>query len=822
MIESLLQDVRFGFRVICKSWGLTVVVAFTLALGIGANTAIFSVLNGWLLRPLAVRSPEQVVVVASQQKGRSDSQFSYSELVDFRKQAKTFSDLFAYTLGVGGLSAAGKAGEFAYSNVSGNYFSALGVKPALGRLFVPGEGEKPGDELFVVLGYSYWQRRFGGDLGIVDKQVRVNGKAGRIIGVAAQEFHGTLFAFDMDGYLPLSAVPQDQGSTSFWNDRTDRRLNVFGRLREGASISRAQSSVDVVAKRLAAQYPESNQGISVRVIPERLARPAPFVSSFLPIIASLFLFLAALVLLLACMNVANILLTRATARQREIAVRAALGAGRSRLIRQMLTESLLLSFVGACGGVALGEWAMSAAGSFLHSVTSTSNFAYKLDYSFDWRVFGYTLAAALLVGVSVGIGPAFRASRADLQAALHGGRVNSFAKSLAGVRSILAVAQIAGSLTLLVIAGLFVRSLQHAENMYLGFDPKHVLNAMIDPHQIGYDEAQTKAFYRDLKDRVRRMPGVEAASLSYVVPLQYPGHLGAIYVEGRAVAAGEHPPAISYNSVDADYFGVMRVPRLRGRAFSDTDNETAPLVAIVNRTMATKLWPNEDAVGKRFSLRNSAGPFIEVIGIAGDGQYFFLSPDPQPYFYLPLAQNYSSFESLQVRSSLPPEELTAELHEQISSIAPDLPTIEVSSMEHVVHGLAGLFVFRLAASLAALMGTIGLALSLVGIYGVVSFAVGQRTREIGIRVALGAKRTEILSLVLQHGVKLTIAGVISGLMLALLLTRAVAKLLIGVTPADPFTYFAVTVLFSVVTLLACWIPASRATRVDPVVALRYE
>ena len=469
-VDTLLQDIRFGLRMLAKNPGFTAIAVLTLALGIGANTAIFSVLNGWIFRPLPVRAPQQIMVLAFSQHERG-SKFSYLDLLDFQKQADTFSDLFAYVTGVAGLSADGNASEFAYSAVTGNYFSALGLKPALGRLFVPGEGERPGEERLVVLGYSYWQRRFGGDPGIVGKQVRLNGETVTVIGVTPAEFHGTFFAFDMDGYLGLgTAMSMDRDASGFWTDRHDRRLMALGRLKRGVSLAQAQSTLEVIAGRLAAQYPGTNQKVTVRVIPERLARPAPFVTSFVPVIASLFLVLPALVLLLACMNVANILLARATVRQREMAIRAAVGAGRGRLVRQMLTESLLLALLGGIGGVLLGEWAIRVSGSLLHSITTTtSNIGFKLDTSLDWRVFAYALGAAVLTGIFVGVWPAFRAGRVDVNAVLHGGGPgDSAGLGRHGIRSLLVVAQVAGSLMLLIVAGLFVRNLKRAEHMYLG------------------------------------------------------------------------------------------------------------------------------------------------------------------------------------------------------------------------------------------------------------------------------------------------------------------------------------------------------------------
>ncbi|MGA2476300.1 MAG: ABC transporter permease [Terriglobia bacterium] len=824
-MSALFQDVRYGLRMVGKSRGLTAILAITLALGIGVNTAIFSVLNGWLLRPLPVRAPEQIMVLAFQPKETSESKFSYPDLVDFERQTDAFSNLFAFAPGGAGLSVDGVASEFGYSAVTGNYFSALGVKPLLGRLLLPGEGEKPGEELLVVLGYAFWQKRFGGDATIVGKRVLVNGQPATIIGVMPKEFHGTLFAFDMDGYLSLNAMPLVQSSSGFWTDRHDRELMTLGRLKPGVSVTQAQSSLAVIAQRLAAQYPATDKDATVRIIPERLARPAPFVTNFVPVIASLFLVLPALVLLLACLNVASILLARATVRQREIAIRAALGASRGRLVRQMLTESLLLALLGGIGGVVFGEWAISASGSMLHSVTSTtSNLAYRLDYSFDWRVFAYTLGAVILSGIFLGVWAAFRAGRVDVNTVLHeGGRSDSAGMGRHGVRGVLVVAQVAGSLMLLIVAGLFIRSLERAEHMYLGFDPDHVLNVMLDVHQIGYDETRTKAFCRELKDRVRAMPGVQSASLAFTVPLQMPSPASPIYIEGHPLPPGQVAPEVSFNRIDPAYFETIRVPLLEGRTFRDSDNETAQPVAIVNQTMAKRFWANEDPIGERFSLKSATGPFIEVVGLARDGQSMWhFSPDPRPYFYLPLAQNFTSFLSLQVRTTVPPESLILGVQEQIRQLAPDLPIFDARTMQQGVHGLGGLFMFRLAAALAGVMGILGLTLATVGVYGVVSFGAAQRTREIGIRMALGATRRGILVAVVRQGLQLTLIGMATGLAGALALSRLLRSMLFGVTPGDPGTFIGVSLLLLTVALLASYIPARRATKVDPMVALRYE
>jgi len=816
-IGNAVQDVRYGARMLRKSPGLTAIVTLTLALGVGVNTSIFSVLNGWLLRPLPVRAPEQIVVLSAQNQERHGSQFSYPDFLDFQIQADRFSDVFAYGLpGFGGLRADGRATQFGFSAVTGNYFAALGVNPAVGRLLAAGENEKPGDAVSIVLSYSFWQRRFASDATVVGRQVLFNGRPASIVGVASHEFHGTFFSADMDGYVSLSSMPG-----AFWTDRGDRRLVVLGRLKAGASLRAAQSSADVIAQRLARDSPATHNGFTIRVIPEKLARPAPLVTSFVPIIAALFLILAGLVLTVAGMSVANLLAAQATARQHEMAVRASLGASRGRLIRQTMVESLMLALLGGSAGVVLGKWTLAGAGALLHPVaTSSSNISLSIDTSFDWRVFSYALIGAIFTGLLFAAWPAVRAGRADVNRVLHAG--NRSEPSRGGIRGALVVAQIAGSLMLLVAAGLFLRSFQRAEHMDLGFDPDHVLAVAVDPHEIGFDEPRTKTFYRDLEDRLRAMPGVESAAVSFTVPMGSPSEGAPIYVEGHPSTPERTPPAVSFNSVGPAYFETMRVPLDRGRGFRESDSETARPVAIVNQAMARKLWPGEDPVGKRFSLESAAGPFIEIVGAARTGQYWFVSPDPQPYFYVPIAQHYSSARTIELRSPLPPESLIPAVEQHIRALSPDLPVIDIRPMRRVVDGLAGLFVLRLAATLAAAMGILGLMLAVVGVYGVVSFSLSRRTQEIGIRMALGAQLRDILMLVSKLAVRLVMAGVIAGLLAAMALSRVMTRLLIGVSATDPATYAAVAILLAAVAALACWIPARRALNIAPMAALRSE
>jgi predicted permease len=819
-MATLWQDARYALRMLAKSPMLTAIVILTLALGIGANTAIFGIVNGFLLRPLPVKSPEQIMVLAGERQGDTLGIFtlSYPQLVDLRKQAGTFSDFFAFQVDLAGLSVDGKGSQFFYSRVTGNYFSALGVQPALGRLFLPSEGEAGGKDPYIVLGYSYWQKRFGGDSGIIGKQALIDGQEATIIGVAPKGFQGTSFALDLDGYVPLNMQPAEDAA-KLWSDRNSAALIVMGRLKPGVSLRQAQSSVNVVTERLAEQYPATDKGVTVRVIPERLARPQPFAKNIVPLIVGIFLLLAALVLLLACMNVANILLVRATMRQREMAIRAAMGASRGRLIRQLLTESIMLALFGGIGGLLLGAWASGA----ITSLLPVSKLPIRLDFSFDWRVFAYALAAALLTGTLVGVWPALRAGRADVNGLLHGaGRSDTAGVSRHRVRSALVVVQVGGSLVLLIVAGLFVRSLARAQHAYLGFDPDHLLNVTLDPKEMGYDEVRTKNFYRDLEARVRALPGVQTVSSAFSVPMGNVSDGSSIYIEAHPLTPGQQPPIVVYNKVDAPYFDTMRIPLLRGRAFRENDDEKAPLVAIVNQEMAHEFWPNEDAIGKRFSLKSATGPFVEIVGVTGNGKYVFIGWDKERYFYVPLAQDFNSYRTLQVRSSVPPETLSTQVQSEVRALDPNMPIAEAGTMRESLSGANGFFIFKVGAVLAAAMGILGLILAVVGVYGVVSFAASQRTHEIGIRMALGASRRDILMLVLRQGLILVIGGVLAGALLAGALTRSMATLLVGVSPTDALTFSTAIILLGGIGLWACYAPARRAMRLDPMVALRYE
>jgi macrolide transport system ATP-binding/permease protein len=818
-MQTLQRDIRFAFRQLWKNFAFSIMAILTLALGIGVNTAVFSVVNGWL-RPLPVPDADRLVVLAAQQKDDilGAFYFSYPALVDFRNQSDAFSDIFADQIGLGGLTMNGKTESFVFSYVTGNFFSGLGVKPELGRLLLPDE-EKPGGPPVVVLGYSYWKKRFNGDPSVVGKQVRVDGNPAVIVGIAGKGFHGAHSGIDFSGYLPLSMMTaQETRANGLWTDRNQRILAVMARLKPGLNLTQAQASLNLVARQVALAYPKTDDGITVAVVPERLSRPVPRVASAIPVISGLFLALAGFVLLLTCMNVANLLLVRATARKREMAVRAALGATGKRLIRQVLTESIVLSLLGGIVGLALG---MSAS-AWISSLQLGTNLPLLLDFGFDWRVFTYGLAAAVLTGIVVGVWPAMRASSATMSAGLQEGRSDSAGGSRHRVRKVLVVAQVAGSLVLLIVAARFVRSLEHTQHLSLGFDPDNVLNVMLDPHQVGYDETRTTEFYRELKRRISAVPGVQSATSAFSIPMGNYNDGGQVYVEGQALAPGQQPPIVLFNRVDADYFKTMQIPLVRGRAFSESDDVSAPLVAIINQAMANQMWRDQDPVGKRFSTKSGAGPFIQVIGVAHDSRLFGYFSGALPYYYVPIAQNYSAMRIVQVRSAVASESLVSTVQREIQSLDPEMPISDLQTMREAMAGGNGFLVFRLGASLTATMGLLGLIIATVGIYGVVSFAASQRTREIGVRLALGASRMNILNLILGQGVRLVTLGVVIGLLAAFMLTRAMAGLLVNVSPGDPATSVPVALLLMLVALTACYVPASRATRVDPMVALRCE
>jgi putative ABC transport system permease protein len=774
-----------------------------------------------MFRPLPVKDADRLTVVAVQFRADADpGQLSYADYQDYRKQSDVFTDMTFYDLSLSGLGYRGHADRIIMAYVPSNFFTMLGLHPALGRLIVPGEGDEPKTGPVVVLGHSYWVRRFDSDPGVVGRSVALNGQMVTVIGVVPKEFIGPYSLVELDAYAPIGMYAVTSGNASFFTDRRDTNLRVLATLRPGVTNRQAEAGLNVIAQRLAKQYPETNQGQIVRVIPERLARPEPAVESSKPLVTTIFLVMVGLVLLVGCFNVANLLLARAAVREKEIAVRAAMGASRARLIRQMLTESMLLAVAGAAGGALMGNWVVQG----LERLRPLGDFALRLDFTFDWRVFAYVAGIALLAGIVAGLAPALRCSRANLNDTLRAG-----GRGLVGdirrhwLRDGLVTAQVAGSLIVLVAAGLFTRSLTNAESISLGFDPHQVLNVTLDPKLQGYDRPRAEAFFRELLSRVKALPGVASASLASSIPLGYYGDGASVYAEGEAPKPTDtRLPGAGYTCVTPGYFSTLRMKILRGRAFGEGDTSISQPVAIVNETMAERLWLHQEALGRRFRYQGVSDPWVTVVAVVQDAKVNSLLDASGGFLYVPQTQNYKSTRVLQVRTLVPPQSLRVAVETVVRELDPNLPVYDVMSMDQAVAGANGYFLFRMGAGFAGALGALGLLLAVVGVYGVVSYGASQRQHEIGIRMALGACPTSVLALVVGQAVALVGVGVGLGVLAALGISRILASLLLGVSSYDPATYVGVSMLLAATALLACYIPARRATKVDPMVALRYE
>lgn len=831
-MATLWQDVRFGLRMLVKNPGFTSIAVLTLALGIGANTAIFSLGNVFMFRPLPVKDAERLTVVTVQYRADADpGQLSYPDYMDYRKQSDVFTDMTFYDLKLAGIGYRGHADRVIMASVPSNFFAMLGLRPALGRLIVPGEGDEPKTGSVVVLGHSYWVNRFGSDPGVIGRSVTLDGQLVTVIGVVPEEFIGPYNIVEMDAYAPIGMYGTT-GDTSFFTDRRDSELRVLATLKPGVTTKQAQTALNVIAQRLAKAYPETDQGQIARVIPERLARPEPAVESSMPLVTTIFLVMVGLVLLVACFNVANLLLARAAAREKEVAVRAAMGASGARLIRQMLTESILLAVAGAVGGALIGNWVIRGLG----SLRPLGDFALRLAFTFDWRVFSYVAGVALAAGILAGLAPALRISRTNLNDTLR-----ESGRGLIGdtrrhwLRNGLVMAQVAGSLIVLVAAGLFTRSLTNAESIDLGYDPHHVLNVSLDPKLQGYEQPRAEAFFRELLSRAKALPGVESASLAFSIPLGYYGDGTAVYPEGQApLPKDKRAPGAGINCVSPAYFSTMRMKIIEGRAFTDADTSTSQRVAIVNQTMAERLWPHQEALGRQFRYEGAQGPFksglkdasgrvlVTVIGVVRDAKVQGLLDAPGNFFYVPQTQNYKSMHVLQLRTPVPPQSLRLPAEALVRELDPNLPVYDVMTMDQAMTGANGYFLFKIGAGFAASLGALGLLLAVVGVYGVVSYAASQRQHEIGIRMALGAQPSSVLGLVVRQAVILVGAGVGIGVLAALAVSRVLVSLLVGVASYDALTFASVSALMVAVALVACYIPAYRAARVDPMVALRHE
>ena len=812
-LDTFFQDVRFGFRQLRKNPGFTAVAVFTLALGIGANTAIFSVVNAVLLRPLPVKAPEQLVALNNAGVGHRFPAFSYPNYRDLRDQTRVLSDLLGYRFAPVGLSHEGVNQRVWCYLVTGNYFQALGVQPHLGRLFSPDDDRMPGAHPVAVLSYLSWQKRFGGQPGIVGKTFIANGRSYTVIGVAPQGFSGTEIVAAPEIWFPLAMQGAIDVGADWLEARGAATLLVQGRLKPGVTLAQARADLNSIAQGLARDFPDVNEGMRITLSTPGLAGSA-FRGPALGF-AALLMAVVGLVLLLACTNLANLLLARATERREEIAVRLALGASRVRLVRQLLTESLLLAFAGGLLGIlpALRPIQLSV------QLRPPIDFPVALDVHWDYRVLLFAGLLTVLTGLAFGLLPALQATKTEVSPVLKGGGW-LMGRRRGWARGSLIIVQVALSLVLLTGGGLMLRALRQAHTLDLGFVTDSAVEISFDLKLQGYDNARGREIQMRLLEQVRALAGVQAAGLADLVPVDLHFARATLFVEGQAQERSANTPVTLASRVTPGYFAAMGTRLLAGRDFSDFDRESSAPVAVVSQAFARRFWPAGDAIGKRFSLRSPEAPKMQVIGVVQDAKYSSLTEDPLPFVYRSLWQSYSGPTTLVVRSSADAQEIIAALRREVRQLDPHMPVATAAPLGDRLS--LALLPARIAASVLGTFALLGLLLAAIGIYGVISYNVSRRTHEMGIRMALGARRADLLSLIIGQGMKPVLAGMVIGLPAGFALTRLMKSVLFGVSATDPLTYGAVAALLAAVALLACYLPARRAARVDPMVALRYE
>ncbi|HEV7683390.1 MAG TPA: ABC transporter permease [Pyrinomonadaceae bacterium] len=801
-MQTLFQDLRYAGRMLVKTPGFTAVAILTLALGIGANSAIFSVVNAVLLRPLMYRDSEKLVRLYEGLPQGGTGSVSVPNLKDWREQNTVFSEIAAYQYGNFNLSMQDQPERIVGANVSAEFFDLLGTSAQFGRTFQKGE-DQPGSNRVVVLSDALWRRNFGADASLVGKNVSIGGENFSVIGIMPPQFK--FFASQL--WVPLVFTEKQLAS------RGSHAFNVLGRLKPERTLDQAREELTTIARRLEQQYPDQQKNRTVKLVPlqednVRLIRPA------------LFLLLGAvgLVLLIACTNVANLLLARATSRRGEIAIRTALGAKRGRLIRQFLTESVLLSLLGGLCGLLLAKWGTDVLVSM-----ATGYLPVMTEISLDWRVMSFTLGLSLLTGLIFGMAPAMHISKTDLQDAIKDGGSRGGSSRGTWLRGLLVVGEVAAALILLVGAGLLLKSFTRLLLVNPGFRTENVLTMRITLPDGKYKSADTMAgFYRQLLDRVAPLPGVEASGIINLLPVLQAGYNGEFQVVGQEPDVSGKAPLVEIRMVSPDYFRALGVPLVNGRAFDARDQQGSEAVAIVNQEFARRLIPNGDPLGKY--IKDDEGPGIKIIGVVGNVKQFGLIAPTIPELYTPYTQpslpGAIQTMTLVVRTAGDPEALAPALRKEVLSVDPAQPVYEVQTMQAVI-GRAVSYQ-RLNMQLLGIFALLAMILAVIGIYSVLSYQVSQHTREIGIRMALGARPWHVLRLILREGLTLTLIGVVLGVAGAFALTRLLASLLFGVTASDPVTYVMVSLLLIFVALLACIVPARRATKVDPLIALRYE
>lgn len=801
-MESLIKDIRYGVRSLLKRPSFTAIAVITLALGIGANTTLFSFVNGILLRPLPYKDPGQLVILDENapKQGIKSFAVSYPNFVDWREQNNVFEDVAVYQEGTYSLVGAGEPEQIPGARISQGLFELLGVAPKLGRT-ITAEEDRPDTNNAVLISHSLWQRRFASAENAVGQALTVSGRARTIVGVMPPGFK---FPETAELWVPMALNEK-------LYTRTDHGLNAIARLKPNVTLGQAQAEMNNIARRIEEQHPVTNEGLGVDVFSLRDRLVGDYRDALLILLG-----VVAFVLLIACANVANLLLARSSARHKEFALRAALGASRARIVRQLLTESALLSVLGAMLGVLLAVW-----GKNLLLAAIPGDLPFWMRFDLDLRVLGFTFAISFLTGLVFGVAPALQGSRTDLNEALkEGGRSGGAAHNR--LRSLLVVAEVALSLVLLVGAGLMVRSFAKLGHVDSGINPENVLTVEVPLPRAKYTEAaQQSAFFQQLVARVGALPGASSAAAVSYVPLR--GGWGrGLTVEGHPVLSVGQAPMINHSVVTPNYFHTMGITLLEGRDFTDADHAKAMRVTIVDERLAREYWPGASALGKRirFGPPENNEPWHTIVGVAGAVRHERLDRETRQSIYVPYLQIPVRSMTVAVRTPGNPESLAGAVRREVLALDKDQPVTNVMTMDEVIS--RSVWQPRFYAMLFGIFAAVALILAAVGIYGVMSYAITQRTHEIGIRLALGAGRLNVLKLALGQGMRLALAGVALGLCAAYGLTRLMSGLLFGVSATDLGTFVSIAVLLIGVTLLACYIPARRATKVDPLVALRYE
>jgi predicted permease len=814
-METLFKDLRFGVRRLVKTPSFTLIAILSLALGIGANTAIFSLVNLILFRPLPVANPEEVVSVSAVGKDGQFAAFSYLNYLDFRDRNEVLSGLLAHRFVGVSLSRSGNNEKLWGYLVSGNYFDVLGVKPALGRTFLPEEDKTRLSHPVVVISHSLWQTRFGGDPSVVDSDVLINGKKFKVIGVTPAGFKGTEVIYTPEIFVPFAMQKWIEPENDYLDDRGASNLFAVGRLKPGVSVRQAEAALNILAVQLAKDFPNDNEGLKIQVVPPGFVLPQ-IRNSMLGVSAAL-MGLVALVLLIACTNLANLLLARATERSKEIAIRLSIGASRARIIRQLLTESVMLAVAGGLIGMALARWIIDS----IMALKPPIEIPITLELSVDWRVLIFSMIVSIVTGVLFGLVPALQATKTDLTSALKDVASQSGVRR-SWLRNSLVVAQVAVSLLLLIAAGLTLRALQQLRAMSPGFNPENALMMSFDLSLQGYQTDAGMQLRKQLLNRVESLPGVQSASITDAMPLSMNYNGTGVLIEGQPQERGVNAPQAMTGDVGLKYFETIGTPLVAGRDLTEQDQEGKTRSVVVNETFARKFFPGanpiENALGKQFRTSPEKQPW-QIAGVAKDGKYWTIGEEPRAFVWFPIGDQLT-FLTLIVRTTARPETVIGAIRGEFRNLEPNMPVTNVKTLTE--HMSLSLFPARAFAALLSAFGLLALTLAAIGIFGVMSYSVSQRTREIGIRMALGAGAKEIFKLVVGQGLTLTLIGVSAGLALAFIGTRFLSSLLYNVSAVDPLAFAGVTLLLTTVAFLACYFPARKAMKTDPMVALRHE